>query len=188
MEHDDASANLASARFPIALTLAVTLLLVGLLAAPASAQNTTQITLEAREDCPDTTFCFEVVGDLEDVEPGDVLDITLENPAENLQEHNVHVAKASEANVGEEESTPSNRAFASSEDVSPGNETSLSTEIPDNAESIYLWCTIRAHETQGMFVEAELAGVEEEANGSPGPGVLATLAAIAAVGGLARRD
>lgn len=158
------------------------LVLVTLLAATAGAQNTTQLTVEAREDCAETTFCFEITGDLEDAEPGDVLDITLVNPEDNLQEHNLHLALSSEANVGEEEATEPRVAFASTEDVSPGNETTLSVEIPEEAEGVYLWCTIRAHEQQGMFRDVGLAGVEEDVDGSPG---LATWSVLLALGGLA---
>lgn len=180
-EESQGSQRLGSVR-PAFVPVAA-LVLVALLAGTASAQNTTQLTVEAREDCPETTFCFEITGALEDAEPGDVLDITLVNPEDNLQVHNVHLALSSEANVGEEEEATEPRvAFASTEDVSPGNETTLSAEIPEDAEGVYLWCTIRAHEQQGMFRDAELAGVEEGANGSPG---LATWSVLLAMGGLA---
>lgn len=190
MEPDDVRGPPRAGWRSIAFTLVVTLALCALLAGSASAQNTTQVTIEAREDCPDTTFCFEVTGDLEDVEPGDILDVTLENPEDNLQEHNVHITTREDANVGDEEATPSNRAFANSDDISPGEQTSFSAEIPDNAEAIYLWCTIRAHEQQGMWVEAELAGIEqeEETNGSPGFTGLAALGALAGLALAARRS
>ena len=173
----------------LAVGLAAALLAATLVAVPATAQNTTQITIEAREDCTgDETFCFDVTGDLEDLEPGDVLDIRFENPEDNVQSHNVYIADSGDANVGTEESTPGDRAFANTDDVSPGNETAISTEIPSNAEAIYLWCTVRAHEQQGMFVETELAGTEETGgeNGSPGFTALASVLAVAAVGALAR--
>lgn len=178
----------SSSRLPIALSLALTLVVVGVLASSASAQNTTQITIEAREDCAETTFCFEITGNLEEAEPGDILDITFENPEDNLQPHNVHLALSSEANVGEEESTEPRVAFANTEDISPGNETTLSAQIPEDAEGVYLWCSIRAHEQQGMYREAQLAGTGDGGgtNGSPGFGALAGVAVLA-LAGLARR-
>lgn len=169
-----------------ALTGLGALVLVVLLAGVASAQNTTQVTIEAREDCPETTFCFDFTGDVEDAEPGDVLDVTFVNPEDNLQEHNVYLALSSEANVGDEEATEPRVAFANTEDISPGNETTLSAEIPEDAEAVYLWCTVRAHEQQGMNREVELAGIEE-ANGSPGFALGTTLATIAGLAVLTRK-
>jgi hypothetical protein len=172
----------------LATVLGLTLVALGFLAAPSSAQNTTQITVEASEDCPESTFCFEITGSLDEVEPGDVLDITFENPEDNVQEHNLYLADREDANTGDE-STPGNRALANTEDVSPGNETTISTEVPDNIEAVYMWCTIRAHEQQGMNREAELAGIEEGGgeNGSPGFGVGLAAGALLGVAVLARR-
>lgn len=183
MPAEDATPSVSSSNALIGLA-AVALVVV--LAGAASAQNTTQVTIEAREDCTgDKTFCYDVTGDLEELEPGDILDITLENPEDNLQEHNVYLADSSDANVGAEEATPGDRAFANTEDVMPGNETSLSAEIPSNAESIYLWCTIRAHEQQGMFLETELAGTDEGTDGTNGSSGFTAIAGVAAFAGLA---
>lgn len=170
------------------VALGLLVVVVGL-ATSASAQNTTQVTVTAREDCAGTTFCFEVTGPIEEAQPGGILDITFENPEQNIQDHNLYLALGSEANVGEEESTEPRVAFDSTEDISPGNQTTLSAQIPEEAESVYLWCTIRAHETQGMNREVELAGTEDEGgqNGSPGPGVLASLVALAGLAALRRR-
>jgi uncharacterized cupredoxin-like copper-binding protein len=173
----------------LGILVAFGLCLAGLaLATSAAAQNTTQITVEAREDCPDTTFCFAITGSVDNVEPGDQLDITLENPENNFQEHNLYLALSSEANVGEDEATQGRVAFANTGDVQPGNETTLSAEIPEDAENVYLWCTVRAHETQGMNQEIELAGVEEEGtNGSPSLGLAVTVAAVFGMAALTRR-
>lgn len=185
MTAEDATPSRPSSR---ALTSLGVIALLVLLAGMASAQNTTQVTIEAREDCPETTFCFDVTGDIGDAEPGDVLDITFVNPEDNLQEHNVYLALGSEANVGDEEATEPRVAFANTEDVSPGNETTLSAEIPEDAEGLYLWCTVRAHEQQGMNREVELAGVEEETeNGSPGFTAVAVLGSLVGLAALTRR-
>lgn len=184
MKAEDAPPSLPSSR---TLTSLGVITILVLLAGMASAQNTTQVTIEAREDCPETTFCFDVTGDIEEAEPGDVLDVTFVNPEENLQEHNVYVALSSEANVGDEEATEPRQAFANTENVSPGNETTLSAEIPEDAEAIYLWCTVRAHEQQGMNREVELAGIEEETNGSPGFTALAALGTLVGLAALTRR-
>lgn len=172
----------------VAVSIAISTFLLLVLATSAAAQNTTQITVEASEDCPESTFCFEITGSLDEVEPGDVLDITFENPEDNVQEHNLYLADREDANTGDE-STPGNRALANTEDVSPGNETTISTEVPDNIEAVYMWCTIRAHEQQGMNREAELAGIEEGGgeNGSPGFGVGLAAGALLGVAVLARR-
>lgn len=187
-EADDGNGYQASGR-RLGWTLAIGLALVGLLAVSASAQNTTQLTITAREDCAETTFCFEITGDLDNIQPGSILDITFENPSDNLQEHNVHLALGSEANVGSDQATEARTAFASTEDLAPGNQTTLSAQIPEEAESVYLWCTIRAHEQQGMFREVELAGTQEGGggNGSPGFGTIAAVGAVVGLAALLRR-
>ncbi len=150
-------------------------LLAGVLPSPASAQDTVDLTLEASEDCPDTTFCFEVTeGDLDDLEAGNTVSLTLVNPEDNVLDHNVHLTNRSEADVGGQ--TPEDAAFAHTEDASPGEEVTTQVEVPEDVDAIYLWCSVNNHEEQGMYEEVEMGGLGDGGtNESPGPGMLVAM-------------
>jgi PGF-CTERM protein len=173
------------------------LLAVGLLAAfaatPVAANGgDIHITLEAGEgDACENTYCYDVTaGDLADVTAGASVELTLENPDKNGAQHNVHVADA--ADVTEGDDNDAEDAFASSEDVAPGDSTTISFTVPDSADDIYIWCEIPGHETGGMWVTSQQSsggdgGGDGGTNGSPGFGALATIAAAGGALALTRR-
>lgn len=193
MQSDDGSdrtSNEPSSRMLVALSLvALVGLTAGPLAAPASAHaGADAVTIEASEDCPDRTYCYEVTsGSLEEVSGGDTLEITFKNPSSNSLNHNLHIARLSDANVGED--TAAEDAYASTEDLEPGNQTTLEAQVPSGADGIYLWCDVGVHEGQGMYKEVHTGsedggssdGTDDDQNSSPGLGAAAALVAFAGV-------
>lgn len=176
----------------LALVAAVALAtLAGPAATPAAAHaGAYQLTLEASEDCPDRTYCFEVTeGSLDEITPGEEIQVTLVNPESNDLEHNVKVTPLQNADPDRE----TDDAKAGTDDLQPGEEASFEYFVPQGVDGLYLWCDFGVHEGQGMYLEASFGGDgastsgQEETNGSPGPGALAALAGLAAVALLARR-
>lgn len=138
------------------------------------------VVLEAGEagDCPDGSYCFDVVrGDLADITPGADVELELENPEDNGIQHNAHVARLADRNQGG--NTPTTSAFANTEDVDPGQTTTINFTVPTDADEVYIWCTIAGHESGGMWITSgEADGGSADGNGSPGFTALGALAGI----------
>jgi len=169
-------------------------LLAGPVASPAVAHGgATELTFEASEDCPDSTYCFDLTnGSLEDIETGENIDVTVVNPEDNGRPHNLQVAPLDAAS--EDRETSKDEAGAGTENLEPGEQTSFEYFVPNGADGLYFWCSFGAHESQGMYVEAPFDGdssdgssSDGEQNGSPGAGVLGLLAAAGAALAIQRR-
>lgn len=178
------------------LRLVAAVALVGLALGPlgglATAQSTVQLTIQPSEDCADSTYCYELTsGSLLEVSAGDTLEITFENPSSNNLDHNLHLAKAANANSNHE-GTAKSQAFANTDDVSPGEEATLTAQVPADASGLYLWCTVGVHESQGMWDEASFSergpgDGSTSANSSPGPGVVLAITGLAGLALVLRR-
>lgn len=165
------------------LMLATALPLAGSAVGHAGAD---QLTIEASEDCPQEAYCFEVTqGSLDELQAGEEVQITFVNPDANNLDHNLYLTGLSQANPGED--TDSSAAEASTETLSPGEETTFETFIPQSFEGLYMWCDVPGHEGEGMYLQASFGGGDastdsgDETNDSPGLGAIGGLAALGAV-------
>lgn len=188
-DNTSTSDGLLGSRSTAALTLIGLLaLLTGPLAAPAGGHaGGDEVTILASEDCPDSTYCYEVTsGDLSNVSGGDTLEITFGNPAENSLNHNLHVALLSDADVGGD--TDAGQAYANTTDIEPGETVSLTAQVPSGSDGVYLWCTVGVHESQGMYREVPTGSASGGGDGSSGqnssPG-LGTAFGVVALAGVA---
>lgn len=176
------------------------------LSAGAAAQDgqTVSVTATAGEqdDCPSgDTYCWLVEG-AEGIEPGDTVEVTVVNPSDNSVAHNFYVMFGAPAETGG--NTDGSAADHSTDDVAPGEETTLSFEVPEDADEIYGWCDVAGHEQLGMWELWEIGasgggdggdgGMDgngtdgDGADASPGLGLLAALAGMGlAAAALARR-
>lgn len=151
----------------------------------------TQITLEASEDCPESTYCFEFTeGSPDAIAVGEEINVTLVNPEGNDRDHNVHVTQLGQAS--EDRDTDASAAEMNTPNVAPGEQASLEYFVSQGTEGLYFWCDVGVHESQGMYVEVPLgedtSTSDEETNGSPAPGALAGLLALAGVALVLRRS
>lgn len=159
-------------------------LLVPLAAPAAGHAGATQITVEASEDCPDRTYCFEVTeGSVEEIKAGEEINITLVNPSSNSLEHNLQIGELSDAN--QDRGTDASAAQASTRTLSPGEQASVEYFVPQGSSGLYLWCDVGVHESQGMYLEVPLGDQAStdssgETNNSPAIGALALLAVAGA--------
>lgn len=176
--------------------LSVLALVAGPVVSPAAAHaGATQITLEAQEDCPDSTYCFEVTqGSLDEVKPGEEINVTLVNPSSNSLSHNLHLVDSADADEGGD--TAASTAEASTPNVSPGEQASFEFFVPQGMSGLYLWCDVGAHESQGMYTSTSFDGSGGQGddggdggtNGSPGPGAIVGLLAVAGAALALRRS
>lgn len=168
-------------------------------AAPALAHGGAHdlVVVASEDGCPDgRAFCFEITeGSLSDVGPGDEVTITLKNEGSSL--HNLYVTRLSQADPGGD--TPSEAAFAETEDLDRDEQGEISFTVPESAEGIYLWCEVSGHEQLGMYTEAPFQadvapssgdGAQATSNDSPVAWALVplSLAGVAAALVLGRRD
>jgi plastocyanin len=166
------------------IPLAATVALVAA-AAPALAQADASVTIEAPAECQETTFCYEVAeGSLDEIEPGDDVEITFRNQAS--AEHNLWVADLADVTPGDG-SEPED-GLNGTEQIAEGEEATVTVTAPDG-EGLYLWCDVPGHEQGGMYIEAPY---ESEASGgqqSPavGPAALAAVLGAAALAVRRRR-
>jgi uncharacterized cupredoxin-like copper-binding protein len=188
----DASPDLARGTLlALATALALTLL-AGPVLTPASAHGAAyDLTVEASEDCPDTTYCFEVTeGSVDEVAPGEEVNLTIVNPEDNSRDHNLYVTTIGQAS--EDRDTDASAAEKNTDTVSPGEQASLEYFVPQGADGLYVWCDVGVHENQGMYLEipftedASNPG-EEETNNSPGLGVATLIGTLAVIALLSRQ-
>jgi uncharacterized cupredoxin-like copper-binding protein len=187
----DASPDLARGTLlALATALALTLL-AGPALTPASAHGAAyDLTVEASEDCPDTTYCFEVTeGSVDEVAAGEEVNLTIVNPEDNSLDHNLYVTTIGQAS--EDRDTDASAAEKNTDTVSPGEQASLEYFVPQGADGLYLWCDVGVHENQGMYLEIPLTEDasnpgEEETNNSPLGSVAGLLAFAGAALALAR--
>lgn len=121
-------------------------------------QSATALTIEA--DDGDTCIegqaanCFHVVeGSLDDLETGILVNITLVNVGDNP--HNLYVTEEENADTDTRD-TSADDAIAGSDTIDPGEETQFTFTIPDDAESLYLWCDVGPHELLGMYLTTDV--------------------------------
>lgn len=176
----------------LAATVALAFL-AGPVASPAAAHaGAYQLTLEANEDCADRTYCFDVVeGSLDEIAQGEEVKVTLVNNASNDLDHNVYITQLGQAS--EDRDTDASAAEMNTENVSPGEQASLEYFVSQGTEGLYLWCDVGVHESQGMYLEVPLTedastNTDGETNGSPAPGALVGLLALAGVALALRRE
>lgn len=136
----------------ILLPLAAAILLA--LSLPA-ATGQPSLTLEIHaqgDDCPDgEAFCFTVQrGSLEALEPGTEVTIALENRDSSM--HNLYVAPLEDANPNRD--TDPDHALAGTRDLPEGGQDRITLTAPEDAQGLYLWCEIGAHERLGMILNA----------------------------------
>lgn len=193
--NDDTDRATRLARRPLALLAAVgaLALMAGPVVSPAAAHaGAYQLTLEASEDCADRTYCFEVVeGSLDEIQTGEEIQVTLENPESNSLDHNVQVGQLADASSDRD--TDESAAEAGTETISPGGEASFEYFVPNGADGLYFWCTVGVHEGQGMYLEVPLSedaatNEGDETNDSPAAGALVGLLAFAGAALALRRE
>jgi PGF-CTERM protein len=169
--------------------------LVPLAASVVGHGDATQVRLEASEDCPDATYCYEVTeGSMDDLAAGEEVHFTFVNPESNDLNHNVYVADLADAS--DDRDTDPSAAEDNTRNLAPGEETSLEFFVPNGFSGVYVWCDVGVHESQGMYLETAFSedattdsGDGQETSDSPGLGALAALAALGAVAvGLHRRE
>jgi hypothetical protein len=169
-------------------------LLAGPLSGSAAAHVGHTITIEASEDCPNRTYCFEVTSDsLDDVAPGEETTIKYVNPDSNSLNHNLKVTTKAKADTDNRD-TANSAAFAETENLEPGERTELNFTVPAASDGIYLWCGVGVHEEQGMYRMVSFGSAEDSGNdggsqnGSPGPGALVAVLGAAGAAVALRRD
>ncbi len=151
-----------------AITLSTLLLLAPVLAADS---HTVSATLTGNDlaGCgvdPDVIYCLEVTeGSLDGLTTGEEVVLTLVN--EGQFSHNVYVADADEADQGGD--TSDGAAFANSETIGAGEETTFNFTIPEGISELYLWCELGNHESGGMWLTVDVqAGPGELTDGTDG--------------------
>lgn len=154
------------------LALILTIATVALLLVPASSAFT-QVTVAAREspECPPSSqriYCLTVTdGQLEGVTQGEAVRLTLVNQGQ--ADHNAYIALGADADEMTRD-TPADAAFANTSTIASGQQTNASFVVPDDAESLYLWCEIGTHEPLGMWLEVTVEAAEGAGNGTSDDG------------------
>lgn len=127
-------------------------------------QSATALTIEA--DDGDTCIegqaanCFHVMeGSLDDLETGMLVNITLVNVGDNP--HNIYVTEEENADTDTRD-TSTDDAIGGSDTIDPGEETQFMFTIPDETESLYLWCDVGPHEVLGMYLTTDVEQVEND--------------------------
>lgn len=176
-------------------TVAVLAILAMPWAAPSAAQDgqTVEMTITAMETgCGDTTYCWEVEANGA-FQPGDTLEITVVNPGSNTQQHNLYIMDGTPEQEGG--GSEADDASWNTEMISPGEEASLTVEVPEDTEALYFWCEVGGHENLGMYgtLSAGQDGGDGTGTGgdgqssSPGLGLVAALAGLALAAFVAAR-
>lgn len=193
MFDEDAADAVPSSTGAAVTTLAVLTLaaMVPLADTAVGHAGATQITLEASEDCPERTYCFEFTeGSPDAIAVGEEINVTLVNPESNDLDHNVHITQLGDASSDRD--TDASAAEMNTRNVAPGEQASFEYFVSQGTQGLYLWCDVGVHESQGMYVEVPLtedaSTNDGETNGSPGPGALAGLLALAGVALVLRRS
>ncbi len=176
------------------LVLASLALVATPLVAPVTAQDgqTVEITATAMEgDCGDRTYCWEIDAS-GSFQPGDTLEITVVNPESNGIEHNFYIMDGTPEQEGG--GTSGEEAGWHTDNLQPGDQTTLTVPVGEGVEELYYWCDVGAHENLGMY--GTLTAGEDSTDGgadtdgddrtdgedqspSPGLGSLVTLAGLA---------
>lgn len=152
------------------------------------------VTTASGDDCPDgKSLCFIVDGPAA-VAAGESVEVTFVN--EDSQVHNFFVDKTGDYDADNAD-TSTSAAEANTEDVDPGNQTTLTFTAPTDRDDFYTWCDIPGHEAGGMWTKFTVTGADTGGNGdggngdgtttTPGFGVLAALAAAGIAGALSSR-
>lgn len=134
----------------------------------AHAQPDVSLTIEAYDDADecegDRSYCYEVEeGSVDAIEPGASVEITLVN--EGSIEHELVVTPLSAADPDRSDTDESD-GIDEIEPIGPGERATETFEIPEDADGVYLWCDIGAHEQLGMWIAHGFA--EQDGNGAPG--------------------
>ncbi|MDX1611364.1 MAG: hypothetical protein R3185_03275 [Candidatus Thermoplasmatota archaeon] len=80
--------------------------------------------------------------------------------------HNLYVTTPDQADPNRL-NTDGSAAFANSDTVSSGEETTFTFEVPTDAEELYFWCDVLEHEAGGMwFILPVLPAEEGQGNGT----------------------
>lgn len=156
-----------------------------LLIAPTASAASVSLTIVAKENCADSSFCFEVTqGDAASVSPGDEVTVTFQNDGSSA--HNLYVAAQDDADVGGD--TPESAAIQNTDEVPSGNSTTVTFTAPSDASGVYYWCDVAGHEQLGMYLNQGYAGGNGGDGGDSPMPAWTMLVAFAAVGlALARR-
>ncbi len=149
--------------------LIAVLTIAGLMLLVPAAQAFTEVTVAAREapECPpgeQKIYCLTVIdGQLDGVRQGEAVALTLINQGQ--APHNAYVTLGAQADTSTRE-TPADAAFANTTTISPGEQTNVSFIVPEDAESLYLWCEVSNHERLGMWLEVTVEPAQGPGNGT----------------------
>ncbi len=170
--------------------LALALVTIMAPAAVADEGHTITLTAEAKESGCRETYCWEFDGDTDAIDAGATVEITVRNPSSNSANHNFFIKEGSGAQGGTD---PGSDTLASTDDLAPGEEETISFTVPDDVGELYFWCDVAGHESLGMFGSWSISSDgddgadggdgadgdgEGEANSQPGFGLLAALTAL----------
>lgn len=144
----------------LGLALVVVLAIASLAIAHEVADMATQLTIAAREadDCSDgSSYCFVVTeGNLSELGPNTTVRLTFVD--EGTMVHNVAVTRLRDADPSHEETSMEGMFAGTAERIEANSSQTFFFHIPADAQGVYLWCHVTAHEKLGMWLQTAFDG------------------------------